>query len=149
MGKSQETFGKKEREKKRKKKKEDKKVKAAERRANSAGGGLDSMMAYIDENGNIVDTPPDPTKKKVINAEDIEIGVPKREAVEAPSELVGIVDFFNTDKGYGFIKDTNSREKYFFHIKGVLDDEIKEGNRVNFELEKGLKGMNAVNVMKV
>lgn len=149
MGKSQETFGKKEREKKRKKKKEDKKVKAAERRANSGGGGLDSMMAYIDENGNIVDTPPDPTKKKVVNAEDIEIGVPKREAKEEPADLVGIVDFFNTDKGYGFIKDTNSREKYFFHIKGVLDDEIKEGNRVNFELEKGLKGMNAVNVMKV
>jgi len=149
MGKSQETFGKKEREKKRKKKKEDKKVKAAERREGSVGGGLENMMAYIDEDGNIVDTPPDPTKKKVINAEDIEIGVPARVKEEEPSELTGIIDFFNTDKGYGFIKDLRSKEKYFFHIKGVLDDEVKEGNKVNFELEKGLKGMNAVNVMKV
>jgi len=149
MGKSQETFGKKEREKKRKKKKEDKKVKAAERRANSVGGGLESMMAYIDENGNIVDTPPDPSKKKEVNVEDIEIGVPKRDSVEIETTLTGIIEFFNTDKGYGFIKDLNSKEKYFFHIKGVLDDEVKEGNKVNFELEKGVKGMNAVNVMKV
>jgi len=150
MGKSQETFGKKEREKKRLKKKQDKKVKAAERRANAtANGDLETMMAYIDENGNIVDEPPDPTKKKVGKAEDIEIGIPKRDAAEEPAEKIGIIEFFNTDKGYGFIKDTNSKEKYFFHIKGVLDDEVKEGNRVNFELEKGLKGMNAVNVMKV
>ena len=73
MGKSQETFSKKEKEKKRLKKREDKKKKAAERRANSAGGGLDNMMAYIDEDGNIVDTPPDPTKKKVVNAEDLSL----------------------------------------------------------------------------
>ncbi len=149
MGKSQETFSKKEKEKKRLKKREDKKKKAAERRANSTGGGLDNMMAYIDEDGNIVDTPPDPTKKKVVNAEDIEIGVPKRDKAPDLSTKTGIVDFFNTDKGYGFIKDLHSKEKYFFHIKGVLDDEIGQGNKVNFELEKGVKGMNAVNVMKV
>jgi len=149
MGKSQETYSKKEREKKRQKKKQDKKAKAAERKANSAGGSLDKMMAYIDENGNIVDTPPDPTKKKEISVEDIEIGVPKREKAPDPAEKTGTVEFFNTDKGYGFIKDNNSKEKYFFHIKGVLDDEIKEGSRVTFELEKGVKGMNAVNVMKI
>jgi len=147
MGKSQETFSKKEKEKKRKKKKEDKKKKAAERRANSAGGGLDNMMAYIDENGNIVDTPPDPTKKQEINAEDIEIGVPKRDKAENLSIKTGIVDFFNDEKGYGFIKDNQSKEKFFFHIKGVIGDEIKQNDKVNFELEKGVKGMNAVNVM--
>ena len=66
MAKSQQSFNKKEKEKKRLKKREDKKKKASERRDNSAGGGLDNMMAYVDEFGNITDTPPDPTKKKKI-----------------------------------------------------------------------------------
>jgi len=105
------------------------------------------MMAYIDENGNIVDTPPDPTKKKEVNAEDIEIGVPKREKAEDLSIKTGVVDFFNDEKGYGFIKDNHSKEKFFFHIKGVIGDEIKQNDKVNFELEKGVKGMNAVNVL--
>jgi len=141
MGKSQET--------KRLKKREDKKKKAAERRANSAGGSLDSMMAYIDENGNIVDTPPDPTKKKKIVAEDIEIGVPKREKLESLSVRTGRLDFFNTDKGYGFIKEDNSKDKFFVHIKGFIDEDIKENDKVSFELERGLKGMNAVKVKKI
>ena len=64
MAKSQETFSKKEKEKKRIKKRQDKLVKKDERKANSSGGDLDSMMAYVDEYGNITDTPPDPTKKK-------------------------------------------------------------------------------------
>ena len=55
MGSSQETFSKKEKEKKRLKKKQDKDLKKEERKANSdKGKGLDEMMAYVDENGNVV-----------------------------------------------------------------------------------------------
>lgn len=147
MSKSQETFSKKEKEKKRQKKKEEKARKREERKASSEGGGLDNMMAYLDEFGNIVDTPPDPTKKKKeIKAENIQLGVPKREDVE---DVVneGKVTFYNDSKGYGFIKDMNSQESYFFHVNGMLE-EVVENDKVTFDLEKGQKGLNAVNVKK-
>ena len=79
MAKSQQTYNKKEKEKARLKKREEKAKKREERKANSEGGGLENMLAYVDENGMITDTPPDPLKKKtVIKAENIEIGVPRR-----------------------------------------------------------------------
>jgi len=147
MAKSQQSFNKKEKEKKRLKKRDDKKKKAAERKENSVGGDLDSMMAYLDEDGNITDTPPDPTiKKKKIKASDIVIGVPKKEEEEKfDGENVGKVDFFDTSKGFGFIIDTRTQAKYFFHVSQVLE-EVGEGDKVTFELEQGLKGMNAVKV---
>ena len=150
MAKSQQSFNKKEKEKKRLKKREDKKKKAAERRENSAGGDLDSMMAYVDEFGNISDTPPDPTIKKTkIKASDIVIGVPKKEEEEAfDGDLTGKVDFFDTSKGFGFIIDARTQAKYFFHVSQVLE-EVGEGDKVTFELEQGLKGMNAVKVKMV
>ncbi len=144
MGRSQETFGKKEKEKKRLKKRQDKQKRKDERKSTS--GELDNMIAYVDENGMIVDTPPDMTKKEKINAESIEISVPKK-AEEDPIKK-GRVEFFNHDKGYGFIKETETQEKYFVHVNGLVD-QIKEGDKVLFELEKGLKGMNAVRVKKV
>lgn len=147
MSKSQETFSKKEKEKKRQKKKEEKARKREERKANSEGGGLENMMAYLDEFGNIVDTPPDPTKKKKeIKAENIQLGVPKREDIE-PEINEGKVTFYNDSKGYGFIKDLNSQESYFFHVNGMLE-EVVENDKVTFDLEKGQKGLNAVNVKK-
>ena len=61
MGKSGETFNKKEKEKKRAKQKKDKAEKMEERKANvKKCKSLDEMMAYIDENGNISSTPPRP-----------------------------------------------------------------------------------------
>lgn len=149
MGKSQETFNKKEKEKKRLKKRQEKALKKEERKANSDGGGLDNMMAYVDEHGNITDTPPDPTKKKkVIKAENIELGVPKREKEDLTATRKGKIDFFNTEKGYGFIKENDTGDKYFVHVNGMVDD-CGENDKVSFELEKGLKGMNAVNVKKI
>jgi cold shock CspA family protein len=150
MAKSQQTFNKKEKEKKRLKKRQDKLLKKEERKANSDGGSLDSMMAYVDENGMITDTPPDPNaKKKVFKAENIEIGIPKKEASEDDNpNKEGKVDFFDTSKGFGFILDSKTQAKYFFHISGLID-EVSEGNKVTFELEKGLKGMNAVRVKKI
>ncbi|GAB3817910.1 hypothetical protein GCM10028895_14490 [Pontibacter rugosus] len=69
MGRSQETFSKKEKEKKRLKKRQDKEQKKEERQANSdKGKGIEEMLAYVDENGNITSTPPDPTKKKLLSS---------------------------------------------------------------------------------
>ena len=76
MASSQETFSKKEREKKKLKKKKDKEEKKEERQANAKKGmSLDDMIAYVDENGNLTSTPPDPRKKKTINTEDIPVGI--------------------------------------------------------------------------
>jgi len=148
MGGSQETFNKKDKEKKRLKKRLDKQKKLADRKANSQGGGTGNMIAYVDEFGRITDIPPDPANRKKIEAESIEIGVPKREKEETPSIRKGKVDFFNSSKGFGFIKELDSQDRYFVHVNG-LTEEIKEGDTVTFEIERGLKGMNAVNVKKV
>jgi cold shock CspA family protein len=147
MGKSQETFNKKEKEKKRFKKRQDKQAKKEERLANSnKGGSLDDMMAYVDEFGNITGTPPDPTKKKkIILAENIEIGVPKREKIVEDPIKKGTIEFFNDQKGFGFINEYNSQERFFVHANGCID-KIAEGDKVRFELEQGMKGMNAVRV---
>ena len=59
----------------------------------------------------------------------------------------GKVAFFNTEKGYGFITDSTTSEKYFVHVNGLLE-QVKENDTVTFELERGLKGMNAVRVKK-
>lgn len=148
MGRSTETFNKKEKEKKRLKKQQDKREKAEERKANSdKGKSLDEMLAYVDEDGNITSTPPDSNNRKSINAEDIQIGVAKQEFL--PEDLVktGIVTFFNESKGYGFIKDLQSQESIFVHINGLLDP-VKENDKVTFETEKGQKGLNAIKVKK-
>lgn len=149
MARSQETFNKKEREKKRQKKAKEKKERRVERKDQAIEGTLDNMMAYVDEFGNISDTPPDPIKiPKKVDAESIEIGVPKRIEEEEPSERTGKIDFFNHQKGYGFIREITTQDKYFVHVNGLIDD-VDEGDKVTFELEKGLKGLNAVNVKKV
>lgn len=148
MGSSQETFSKKEKEKKRLKKKQDKEHKKEDRKSNSdKGKSLDEMMAYVDANGNITSTPPDPLKKKVINkVEDIKIGVSRQEAID-PVDLVkkGTVTFFNESKGYGFIKDHESQDSVFVHVN-ALSTTIKENDRVTFETEMGPKGLNAIKV---
>ncbi|MBW6481894.1 MAG: DNA-binding protein [Flavobacteriales bacterium CG18_big_fil_WC_8_21_14_2_50_32_9] len=148
MAKSQQTYNKKEIEKKRLKKRQDKLAKKEDRKSNT-GGGFDSMIAYVDEYGRITDTPPDPTKKKkVIDADSIEIGVSKRVNEEVNPFRKGKVSFFDTSKGYGFILDTDNQEKYFVHVSGLID-EIGENDKVSFELEQGQKGLNAVRVKKV
>ena len=150
MGKSQETFGKKEKEKKRLKQQQEKREKMEERKANvKKGKSLDDMMAYIDENGNISDTPPDPRRKKVFNHEDMQIGVPKQAPVD-PSELIrtGTVTFFNDAKGFGFIKDSVTQESVFIHAN-QLSSPIKEHDKVTFEVEMGPKGASATNVKKI
>ena len=57
----------------------------------------------------------------------------------------GTVKFFNNNKGFGFIIDDESKKEYFVHVSGLID-EVKEGDAVEFELQEGRKGLNAVNV---
>ncbi|MEH6408687.1 MAG: cold shock domain-containing protein [Leeuwenhoekiella sp.] len=150
MARSQETYGKKEKEKKRLKKREDKLKKKVERKANAKGGAFEDMIAYVDENGNLTDTPPDPSLRVEIDPDDIILGIPKKEDIEE-EELPakeGKVSFFDTSKGFGFILDSRTQEKHFVHVSGLID-EIQENDKVTFELERGMKGMNAVRVKKI
>ena len=59
--------------------------------------------------------------------------------------MQGTVKFFNETKGFGFIKPDDSGEDIFVHSSGLID-EIRENDKVEYDMEKGKKGMNAVNV---
>ncbi|MBL7923267.1 MAG: cold shock domain-containing protein [Bacteroidia bacterium] len=147
MAKSQDTFSKKEREKKKQKKRQEKEQKKEDRKANSGKGKtLEEMMAYVDEFGNITSTPPDPARKNVINVDDIQIGVSKREPVD-PADLIrkGMITFFNESKGYGFIRDLDSQESIFVHAN-ALEVPVKEKDKVTFETEMTPKGLSAIKV---
>ncbi len=145
MSRSQESFNKKEVRNKKEKKRKEKEMKKLTRK-DSDKGSFDDMIAYVDENGMITSTPPDPSLKKVINLEDIEISIPKSD----PNQIIdpirkGSVTFFNTSKGFGFIRDLETQESVFVHVNNLLED-IKEGNLVNYEVEMGQKGPTAVQV---
>jgi len=146
MARSKETFGKKELEKKKLKKRKEKDARKEERKASSGGQSFEDMLVYVDENGQLTSTPPDPSKKVEIDADSIVLGARNSNAgyVEDPLRK-GIVTFFNTSKGYGFIKDSETSESIFVHINGLVD-QVNENDKVNFETERGPKGMNAVNV---
>ena len=121
-------------------KKLEKQKRKEERKANAGNGSFEDMIAYVDENGLITDTPPDMNNKQEINIEDIAVSTLKKEETEE-TVLRGRVEYFNEDRGFGFIKDVNS----FFYITSVQNP-IVEGNMVTFELERGRKGMNAVRI---
>ena len=150
MAKSQETFNKKEKEKKRLKQRQEKKEKMEERKANATkGNSLDDMMAYLDENGNLSSTPPDPKKKKVFNPEDMQISVPKYENDDSVETVrKGVISYFNESKGFGFINDAQSGERIFVHIN-QLTEQVNENEKVNFEVENGPRGLSAINVRKI
>ena len=140
-----ETWNKKEREKKKQQIRKEKAEKKQERKGKD-GKSFEDMIQYVDENGQFSSTPPDPRNRVKVNAEDIQVSVPKRVEPD-PAELIrtGIVTFFNDTKGYGFIRDLKTGESIFVHIN-ALKEPIKENTKVSFEVEKGHKGPNAVNV---
>ena len=151
MAKSQQTFNKSEKEKKRLKKREDKRKKMDARKAATKENPKGIEFAYVDFNGNLTDTPPDPALREKIDAETIEVSIPKTlpgDKIEIDPVRNGKVSFFDTSKGFGFIIDLENQEKYFTHVSGLID-EIAENDKVSFELEKGMKGMNAVRVKKI
>ncbi|MEO8933421.1 MAG: cold shock domain-containing protein [Xanthomarina sp.] len=149
MAKSQQTFNKSEKEKKRLKKREDKRKKMEARKLDKEAGGNEGIQfAYVDYNGNLTDTPPDPSLKIKVDAESIEVSIPKRDdsdIEEVDPVRKGKVSFFDNSKGFGFIIDSENQEKYFCHVSGLID-EIQENDKVSFELERGMKGLNAVRV---
>ncbi len=150
MGRAHETTGKKDIAKKKLQKRKDKAEKKEQRQSQSdKGKDLDDMMAYVDENGNLSNTPPDPRKKKEINSEDISLSYSDRAAIEAePSVKSGSVTFFNKTKGYGFIKENGTQNSYFVHTNDLAEP-ITDGDKVTFEVQRGSRGMNAVFVKKV
>ena len=107
---------KRENEKKRLARRAEKQKKKEEKKLSNKANSFEDMIAYVDENGMITSTPP---------------------AENTPKEEIKLEEIF--------IKDLSGVEKYFFHINNVLTD-IAENNIVTFDLERGLKGMNAVNV---
>jgi cold shock CspA family protein len=146
MARAHESFNKKEIRTKKEKKRKEKLEKKLDRGEGRNGNNLDEMIAYVDQFGNITSTPPDPSQRVVINAEDIQLGVPKSlDTDDTETVRVGIVSFFNDSKGYGFIKDMATQESFFVHVNGLVDA-IKENNKVTFEIIPGPKGPNAVNV---
>lgn len=145
MARSQESFQKKEVRNKKEKKRKEKAKRREARKSQEKSGNLDDMIAYVDENGVISDTPPDPTKKSEVKAEDIEIGVPKRSDEEEDPIRIGVVTYYNDEKAFGFIRDSETKESVFFHINNCID-EIIMGNQVEFEVEMGPKGPAAASV---
>lgn len=62
--------------------------------------------------------------------------------------MQGTVKFFNEDKGFGFIQPSDSTEDIFVHSSGLID-KIRQNDKVEYETERGKKGLNATNVKLV
>jgi len=145
MGRSRESFNKSDIRKKKEKKRKDKMAKKLARKDSDSSGSLDDMIAYVDEFGQITSTPQDPANKEETSLEDIEISIPKSDGTSRIKTRTGTVTTFYDSKGFGFIRDSDTRESIFVHINNTEED-IAVGNKVSFETEKGQKGLTAVNV---
>ncbi|MDR1156031.1 MAG: cold shock domain-containing protein [Bacteroidales bacterium] len=139
------SFNKRELEQRKENKRKKKQQKKDGRKSSTGSRSFEDMIAYVDENGLIVDSPPDIAQKNEIDATTIEVSVPKKTELEEDRILKGRVEYFSASKGYGFIKDLDSTEKYFFHVNNALDP-VAEYDLVTFDLIRGNKGMNAANI---
>jgi cold shock CspA family protein len=146
MGRSQETFGKKEVRSKKEKKRKEKEQKRAKKKSEGKKSSFNDMIAYVDEFGMITSTPPDPDKKTVVVAENIELSITKNKPEAVPDFVrKGVITFFNESKGFGFIRDLQSNQSVFVHVNNLLEP-VKENNIVVFEIGKGPKGPSALKV---
>jgi len=146
MGRSQETFGKKEVRKKKDKKRKDKEQKRAKKKVEGKITNFDDMIAYVDEFGMLTSTPPDPEKKINVEVDSIELKITKNNPQSSPDFVrKGVVSTFNKSKGYGFIRDLSSNQSVFVHVNSLLES-IKENDVVIFEIGKGAKGPAAMKV---
>ena len=57
----------------------------------------------------------------------------------------GTVKFFNDSKGFGFITSSETGQDIFVHSSGLINN-INEGDKVKYDSERGIKGINAINV---
>lgn len=147
MGKSQETYSKKEREKKKQKKAKEKLEKREMRKQQKLEEGkktFEQQIMYVDEYGQFVEEKPDPTKRAKVKISDIVLGANKGKS-KYEDIRKGYIKFFNDEKGYGFIVDRQTNETVFLHINN-LPGPVKERDQVSFQVEVGPKGLIAVNV---
>ncbi len=146
MGRAKETFGKKQTRENQLKKRQEKERRKQERKEQGKSS-FEDMIAWVDANGQIVSEPPTEEKEE-IKASDIDVSIPKGgvKSVEIINE--GKVRNYDDSKGFGFIQSNSYENSIFFHINDCLE-EIKPGYKVSFDLEKGQKGMKAINVKKV
>ena len=119
------TISKRDREKLKEQKRKEKQQRKEERQSNGPSS-FEDMIAYVDQFG-------------VLHS------VPQERLEEEVAPLMGRIEYFNAAKGYGFVKDADNGEKYFFHISSAPAT-IAEGDRVTFEIERGMRGMNAVRI---
>ena len=136
------TTGKRDREKLKQQKRLEKQKRKEERQRNGPSS-FEDMIAYVDEYGVLRSTPPEEPAEEV-NLEDVQIATPKK--VEEEKVLqTGVVDFFNSSKGFGFIKSQDGSGKFFFHVSNAPDG-IKEGDKVEFDTEQDARGMSAIQI---
>jgi cold shock CspA family protein len=146
MGRSQETSNKKEVKNNKDKKRKEKAKKRLIKKESGKKGSFNDMIAYVDEFGKLSSTPPDPNKKIQIEAEDIELSATKNDPVQKLDYIrKGVVTFFNESKGFGFIRDMETKQSVFVHAINLLE-KVKENNIVSFEIGKGPKGPTALKV---
>jgi cold shock CspA family protein len=148
MAKSKQTYQKSEKEKKKRLKQKEKDEKREFRKTNSnKGKGFESMIAYVDHNGRLSDSPPDPKLRPEVKAEDIMLGARSFDREVNSDFKTGRVAIWNNDRKFGFIKEEISQKKIFFHYSDV-DFEVQEGDLVKFELTSTAKGLSAVGVTR-
>jgi len=148
MGKSKDTFNKKEVRNKQLKKRKDKEKKRVERKETDKRSGFENMLAWVDENGNICSSPPDKSNKEEVKLEDIEISVPKGGSVKTSLKFRGKLNNYDSTKGFGFITCSNLDNSVFIHSNDC-QCELTVGCKVEFETEMGPKGLKAINVVLI
>ena len=131
------SFNTKEREKKRKKKNRDKQYDRQQKKLSST---KPPEFMYVGEDGNLTTQAPDPSLRKKISLDDIDVSTPRSvKSEESRYEKQGFVKFLNHEKGYGFIVENDTNESFFVHVDS-LDIPLKDGDQVTFEAGKGPKG---------
>lgn len=110
------TISKRDREKLKEQKRKEKQQRKEERQSNGPSS-FEDMIAYVDQFG-VLHSVPQERLEEEVDASHIEVSVPKQEDVEV-APLMGRIEYFNAAKGYGFVKDADCGEKYFFHISSA------------------------------
>lgn len=143
MGRSQETFGKKEVRNRKEKKRKEKAEKRAIKKTEGKKTTFEDMIAYVDEFGKISSTPPDADKRIPVSAETIELTATRNKPENKQGFLrKGVITYFSQAKNFGFIRDLDSGERVFLHSSNLLEP-VEENSIVEYEMGKGPRGASA------
>lgn len=142
-----EFFSKRDREKKKQQARKEKEERTRERKeASRNGNSLAQMMAYVDENGDLTSIPQDHTKRREISIDEIQIGVPKGNEANSMERFdEGIITYYNFEKGFGFIRDSKTKQSVFVHNK-QLSSSVEVNDKVKYIVSRGVKGLEATEV---